>query len=392
MKAIKSINDTLATVGPAAKLALKMVKSVMTGILVMSALHGQVAAQQTDLSFPAAKALSAVVQVQSFMSDAFYQKHASNALQMGIKSLGSGGSTLIGSASGVVLSADGDILTNAHVLNGSDSLMVILPNRRAYHAILIGIDEDTDLALLKISENGLDYLELGDSDLVKIGEPVIAVGNPLDLTSTVTAGILSARYRALDNSMNPFLINSYLQSDAASNEGMSGSALVDRTGKLIGINSAIISTSGAFVGYAFAIPAGIVKKALHDLRAYGKVKHASLDISFSDMDNAQYKKHGTKNFPGVLINGVQKGGAGEQAGLRKDDIIVKFGQHPIIAASQLREMVAQFSPGDMIKIIILRKSQEMEFLVVFSAGNERTVKKWSTNRPAKSINSVNLKH
>jgi serine protease Do len=296
MKIIKNINNTLAAVEPAAKLALQIVKSVMMGIVFSILLHEPVAAQQTDLSFAAAKALSAVVQVQCFMSDAFYEKHASIATQMGIKSLGSGGSTLIGSASGVLVSSDGEILTNAHVLNGSDSLMVILPDHRAYKAILVGIDEDADLALLKISENGLDFLELGDPDLVKIGEPVIAAGNPLDLTSTVTAGILSARYRALDDSMNPFLINSYLQSDAASNEGMSGSALIDRSGKLIGINSAIISPSGAFVGYAFTITAGIVKKALHDLREYGRVKHASLDISFSDMHNVQSKKLGNKFF------------------------------------------------------------------------------------------------
>ncbi len=387
MKAIQNITNALAAVESTAKLP-KIVLLMMIGAFTILP-HGEVAAQQTDLSFAASKALSAVVQIQSFMSDCFYEKHASIATQMGIKSLGSGGSKLIGSASGVLLSADGYILTNAHILNGGDSLVVILPDRRAYHAVLTGVDDEADLALLKISENTLGFLEIGDSDLVKIGEPILAIGNPLELNSTVTAGILSARFRALDDSVDPFQINSYLQTDAASNEGMSGSALIDRSGKLIGINSAIISPSGAFVGYAFAIPSGIVKKALHDLKAYGLVKHAYLDISFSDMDYAQYKKHGIKKFSGVIINKVLKDGAGDQAGLRKDDVILKLEQHSIIAASQLRELVAQFAPGDIIKIIIQRETNEMEFKIALSGGSTHKTEKWTVSRPIK--NNLSLK-
>jgi S1-C subfamily serine protease len=351
-------------------------------------LDGQVSAQQTGLSSAASKALPAVVRVQSFVSDSMYAIHAAQATRIGIRSLGSAGSTLAGSASGVLVSPDGYIITNAHILNGGDSLAVILPDRSAYRAVLTGIDEEADLALLKIPANGLIFLELGNPDLVKIGEPVLAVGNPLDLTSTATAGILSARFRALDDAATPTQINSYLQTDAASNEGMSGSALVDQSGKLIGINSAIVSPSGAFAGYAFAIPAGLVKKAWHDLLAYGAVQHAYLDVSFSDMDAVQAKRLGTKNLTGVLINRVQTGGAGQRAGLRRDDIITGFDQHRIIAATQLRELLGQCTPGDSAKLIILRGSIEMPLSVALSASSVLQAENWRGDRPAKRTNGV----
>ena len=348
----------------------------------------QASAQQTDLSSAASKALPAVVRVQSFVSDSLYVKHAKLAARMGIRSLGSGGSTLAGSASGVLVSPDGYILTNAHILNGGDSLVVILPDRRTYHAVLTGIDNEADLALLKIAENGLDFLEPGNPDHVKIGEPVLAVGNPLDLTSTVTAGILSARYRALDDRTTPARINSYLQTDAASNEGMSGSALVDRSGKLIGINSAIVSPNGTFAGYAFAIPGGVVKKAWHDLLAYGIVRHAYLDVLFSDMDHVQYKKLDNKNLTGVLITGVQRAGAGERAGLRRDDVIVGFDQHQIIAAPQLRELLAQSAPGDSVKITVMRGSIALEIPVVLSGGKVDQARNLPGGWPATRTNRI----
>lgn len=356
--------------------------------LLMILLHGPAAAQQTNLSFAAAKALPAVVRVQSFMSDSFYMKRAEQVIRMGIRSSGSGGSTIIGSASGVLVSADGYIVTNAHILNGGDSLEVILPDRRALRGVLLGIDEDADLALLKVQENGLPFLELGDPELVKIGEPILAIGNPLDLTSTVTAGVLSARYRALDDPRTSNQINSYLQTDAASNEGMSGSALVDHSGKLIGINSAIVSPNGIFAGYAFAIPVGIVKKAWHDLLTYGTMHHVSLDLSFSDMDDMQHKRLQTKNFTGVLVNDVKHGGSGERAGLRRDDIITGFGQHPIIAASQLRELLAQASPGDRVELIIIRGNDKITMPVVLSAGSAGQAVKLPARWPAKRTNGV----
>lgn len=326
-------------------------------------------AQAADLRGAAAKALPAVVQVQSFYSDRVWDRHPER-VKLGLKASRTGSGALIGTASGVLLSADGYLVTNAHVLNGGDSLVVILPDRRAYRADLTGIDNAADLALLKIPENGLKFLELGDPDLVQIGDPVLAVGNPLELTSTVTAGILSARYRSLDDPFAPTLINSYLQTDAASNEGMSGSALVDRSGALIGINSAIISPTGTFAGYAFAIPAGLVKKAWHDLLRYGTVRHACLDLSFRDMDAGQAKRLGVKEVRGVLIGSLQAGGAGDRAGLQKDDIIIQLDRQRIDTAPQLRELLAQHMPGDQVKLTITRKLQEISVGVVLSPGRE----------------------
>lgn len=178
-----------------------------------------------------------------------------------------------------MLSADGDIMTNAHILAGGDSLVVILPDRRSFKAVLTGTDDAADLALLRIRAEGLPFLEPGDPDAVRIGDRVLAIGNPLQLTSTVTAGILSARFRSIDDPVDASLVNSYLQTDAASNEGMSGGALVDRGGKLIGIISAILSPTGTFAGYTFAVPADIVKKAWQELAHHGLVRHADAGIS-----------------------------------------------------------------------------------------------------------------
>lgn len=336
-------------------------------LILAALLPAGLCAQAPDLRDAAAKALPAVVQIQSFFSNRVWDRHP-ELVKLGVKASRADGGALIGTASGVLLSADGYLITNAHVLNGGDSLMVILPDRRAYRAALTGIDNAADLALLKISETGLKFLELGDPDLLHIGDPVLAVGNPLELTSTVTAGILSARYRSMDDPLASTLINSYLQTDAASNEGMSGSALVDRSGALIGINSAIISPTGTFAGYAFAIPAGMVKKAWHDLVSYGAVRHAYLDLSFRDMDAGQAKRLGEKNPSGVLIDSLQAGGAGDQAGLRIDDIIIQLDRQNIDTAPQLRELLAQHMPGDQVKLTVKRKLDEIGLSVTLSPG------------------------
>ncbi|MCQ6961587.1 S1C family serine protease [Mucilaginibacter aquariorum] len=342
------------------------------------------AAQSADLSYAAAKALPAVVRVQSYWSDSLNDVRAGQALRMGIKSSGANGSAMIGSASGVLLSPTGDIITNAHILNGGDSLVVILTDRRTYRARLTGMDEATDLALLQISENGLPFLELGEPSLVRVGEPVLAVGNPLELNSTVTSGILSARYRPIDEPETPGQVNSFLQTDAASNEGMSGSALVDRNGKLIGINSAIISPNGTFAGYAFAISADLVKKVWQDLSKYGRVQHAQLDITFQDMDDAQGKRLGTPNIQGVVITKVLKNGAGERAGLRKNDIISRFDQQNLICASQLRELLAQHAPDDRVALTVRRSQQELTVSVTLSVDHRIQSEKITLRKNRKS--------
>jgi serine protease Do len=331
-------------------------------------LHAQVLVTGTDLSYAASKAIPAVVRIQAFLSDSLLNVHPSLVMVMNIKPVKYGTGMLAGSASGVLVSADGYIITNNHILARGDSLMVILQDRRAYRAVLIGKDDNTDLALLKIPENALPFLEIGDPAVMHIGDPVLAVGNPFDLTSTVTAGILSARFRGLDSSPNSTEVNSYLQTDAASNEGMSGSALVDRTGKLIGVNSAIISPTWAFAGYAFAIPSGIVQKVWHDLVTYRRVRHAYLDVFFSDMDASQAKRLLAGNAGGVLIDSLERGGAGEHAGMRKDDIILQMDRQNINTAPQLRELLAQHAPGDKVELTIARKGDEITLAAVLSGG------------------------
>lgn len=355
-------------------------------------LYGQITISGGDLSYAASKALPAVVRVQSFISDSLHGVHPELAALKGIKPSVSGESLLAGNASGVLISSDGYIITNAHILNGGDSLSVILPDRRAYRAILAGIDNATDLALLKIPEKGLNFLELADPSLVNIGDPVLAIGNPLDLASTVTAGILSARFRALDGPIASTMVDSYLQTDAASNEGMSGSALVNRKGELIGINSAIVSATGTFAGYAFAIPAGLVKKAWYDLIAYGKVRHAYLDASFRDMDDSQARRLGTSKADGVRVDSVQQNGSGERAGLHKDDVIRRVDLQQINTAPQLREVLALHMPGDRIRLTIARGLNEFELIAVLSAGNtDESVNnrfRWRGVLPALRTNGV----
>ena len=318
-------------------------------------LYGQ---NPSELSDAAAKALPAVVQVQAFLSDSLWNSRPS-LYNKRVNPSRTGRAVPEGIASGVLLSADGQVMTNAHVLAGCDSVVVILQDRRSYLAVPTGSDGASDLALLKIAATGLSFLELGDPNLLRIGDPVLAVGNPLELTSTVTAGILSARFRSVEDPIDATMVNSYLQSDAASNEGMSGSALVDRNGKLIGINAAILSPTGYFAGYAFAIPSGLIKKAWQELALYGRVRHAGLDLVFSDMDATQARRLHAKSANGVLIDSLVRHGAGDHAGLRRDDILLQLDKVPLINAAHLREMLAQRSPGDSVMLTIERRGVEL---------------------------------
>lgn len=312
----------------------------------------------SELSIAAAKALPAVVQVQTYVSDSLWNRYPDLA-KKGVKPAISGSGFLMGSASGVLVSTNGQVITNAHVVEGGDSLVVILPDRRSFRAVLAGTDDATDLALLTIQGTGLPFLEFGDPNLLSIGDPVLAIGNPMELNSTVTAGILSARFRNVEDTFNISLVNSYLQTDAASNEGMSGSALVDRNGKLIGINAAILSPTGAFSGYAFAIPSGIVKKAWQELARNGRVQHAGLDMTFSDMDAVRAARLHAKNANGVLIESLVADGAADRSGLRRDDILLRFEQQPLYNSAHLRELLAQRSPGDRVTLNIERKGVEL---------------------------------
>ena len=280
---------------------------------------------------------------------------------------------VMGSGSGVILSEDGYIATNNHVVENASAIEVILPDRRAFTAQLIGRDPNTDLALLRIKSDKLPFVRLGNSDDVQVGEWVLAVGYPLSLNTTVTAGIISAKGRSIGiinrPSANSFedargnsAIESFLQTDAAINPGNSGGALVNTNGELIGINTAIASQTGSYAGYAFAIPVNLAKKILDDLKKYGSVKRGLLGVSFpSPAAEDQYLRQKGINpgtVKGVYIIDVQEGMAAARAGLREGDIIQSVDGIQITSSSEFSEWIARHRPGDVIKLTYLRDGKQ----------------------------------
>jgi len=343
-------------------------KRVMIMPILIWALTLRAQVPQSSINIAVSKALPAVVGVKSFISDSVLNRLPSVALLGGFPR-GTDG-LLAGNASGVIISANGYIITNAHVLAGGDSIDVTLPDRRNFRAVLAGIDDAANLALLKIPVASLPYLQPVDPDGMHIGDVVLAVGNPLGLNSTVTAGILSGRYRGIDQSLTISAVNSFLQTDAAINEGMSGSALINSRGELIGINSAIVSATGAFSGYAFAVPASFVRKAYEDILKYNKVRHGCLDGVFKDMTAAQAFRLGINSTAGVMIDSLAVDGAGFRAGLRKDDVILKLNGKPLNFSAQLREWLALHDPGVRIRLTVQRASRKLIISAVLSENKD----------------------
>jgi len=267
-----------------------------------------------------------------------------------------------GFGSGVIISSDGYIVTNNHVINDADKIEVTLNNRKVYQARLVGKDPSTDIALLKIDEENLPYLSFGNSEEVKVGEWVLAVGNPFNLNSTVTAGIISAKGRnnIIDYRKNP--IESFLQTDAAVNPGNSGGALVNVNGELIGINTAIASNNGTYQGYSFAVPSNIVRKVVSDLLEFGEVRRAYLGVSISDMDSKLAKENSMNEVKGVYVSAVNAGGSADEAGIRAGDIILSIQDYPVNSVSELQEQIAKYRPGDKVKVKYFRKGKEYEVL------------------------------
>ena len=262
-----------------------------------------------------------------------------------------------GFGSGVIISSDGYIVTNNHVIDGADSIQVTLNNNRSYPAIIIGRDPATDIALIKIKAENLPVIKFGDSDNLKIGEWVLAVGNPFNLTSTVTAGIVSAKGRSIDLD-GGYKLESFIQTDAALNMGNSGGALVNTKGELVGITSAIISPTGAYAGNSFAVPINIVKKTVDDLRQYGRAQRAVMGINIQEVTSDIAQKADLKNVSGVFVASVVPGSAAEKAGISAKDIIVKINDKNIETPAQLQENIAEHRPGDKIKITYFRNGKE----------------------------------
>jgi len=269
-----------------------------------------------------------------------------------------------GAGSGVIVSDDGYIVTNNHVIDGAANIDVVLNDRREFKARLIGRDPSTDLALLKIEAKDLTVIPFGNSDDVKIGEWVLAIGNPFNLTSTVTAGIVSAKARDINilDKRNGG-VESFIQTDAAVNPGNSGGALLDTKGYLIGINTAIASKTGSFTGYSFAVPVSIVKKVIADLTEYGTVQRAVLGAKIQEITAELASQYRLSKIEGVLISEVYENGAAKLAGIEKDDIIVKVESHVIHKISELQEQLNRYRPGDKVVFTVLRNNKPMEISV-----------------------------
>ena len=270
---------------------------------------------------------------------------------------------IIGGASGVILTPDGYIVTNNHVVKDADEIDVTLFNGKSYKAKIIGTDPQTDLALIKIDEKNLSFVAFGDSDKIEVGEWVVAVGNPFNLASTVTAGIVSAKARNINILKNQGAIESFIQTDAVMNPGNSGGALVTLEGKLIGINTAIATPTGVYAGYAFAIPVDIDKKVSNDLMNYSSVSRGFLGISIRDMDSKIAKEINIDRANGVYVDSVATNGAAKEAGVKAKDVIISIDGMETMTSSKLQEIVMRKRPGDKVKILLIRNGNERKELV-----------------------------
>lgn len=270
---------------------------------------------------------------------------------------------LVGFGSGVVLSDDGYIVTNNHVVDGADDIEVTFNDKRELKATVIGTDPSTDLALIKVDANDLHYLQYGNSDDVKVGEWVLAVGNPFNLTSTVTAGIVSAKARNINILGNGSSIESFIQTDAVVNRGNSGGALVNTNGELVGINAAIASHTGVYEGYSFAIPSNIVHKVVDDLIRFGEPQRAFLGVEIREMTPDLADELGQDNVNGVYIARVVENGGAAESGIESGDVITVVDGTGVNSLSQLLEVVGQHRPGDQVNVEVLRKNKRRSFNV-----------------------------
>lgn len=269
-----------------------------------------------------------------------------------------------GFGSGVIVTADGYIVTNNHVIDEADEVDVTLNDKRTFAAEVVGRDPSTDIAVLKIKATGLPYIRFGNSDAIRLGEWVLAVGNPFNLTSTVTAGIVSARGRSLGLLDNQYRIESFIQTDAALNQGNSGGALVNVRGELIGITTAIISPSGAYAGNSFAVPTSIVKKVYEDLKEFGEVQRGLMGVNITDVTSEIADRENLKEIKGVYLTGVIEDGAAKAAGLEEKDVIIAINGEPVETTADLQERVSRYRPGDKLEVTYLRKGKESKKNVV----------------------------
>lgn len=338
--------------------------------------YGNAMGAPSDFTLAAERSIPAVVHVKTVMApvnsgsifwDPFRDYFFGNPRGQQARSAGSG----------VIISDDGYIVTNNHVINNATNVEVTLDDKRTFSAKVVGTDPSTDIALLKVEEKNLPFLNISNSDEVKIGQWALAVGNPFNLTSTVTAGIISAKGRSisiLDD--RSFPIESFIQTDAAVNPGNSGGALVDLNGNLIGINTAIASSTGTYTGYSFAVPSNIVKKVTQDLLEYGAVQRGFLGVTISDINQQVADEKKLSSLNGVYVRSTNIGGAAEEAGLKEGDIITRINGISVSSVPQLQEQVGRYRPGDELEVTYLRgnKTYNTKLVLKNKQGNTRLAK------------------
>ncbi len=270
------------------------------------------------------------------------------------------------SGSGVILSRDGFIVTNNHVIDNAENIEVVLNDKRTFKAKLVGRDPSTDIALLKIEATDLPFIPFGNSDEVKVGEWVLAIGNPFNLNSTVTAGIISAKARNIQILNEQYAIESFIQTDAAVNPGNSGGALVNLKGELIGINTAIASKTGSYAGYSFAVPSSIAKKIVTDLIEFGEVQRAILGVGINELTEELATEKGIKEIKGVYIGQVYEKGAAEKAGIQAGDVILSINGVEVNSLSQLQEQVSKYRPNQQVDVVVNRNNSKKHFTVTLT--------------------------
>jgi len=329
--------------------------------------------QLGDFTFAAEKTINAVVHVKTQSTveyrnpiyDFFYGDRYKGESE-----------PVVGFGSGVIISPEGYIVTNNHVVENSDKVYIALNDKREYEAEIVGTDKSTDLAVIKVKADNLHFISFGNSDLLKVGEWVLAVGNPFNITSTVTAGIVSAKGRSMQIIQDNYRIESFIQTDAAVNRGNSGGALVNLKGELVVINTAIVSPSGGYVGISFAIPVSIVQKVVNDLIEFGVVQRAIIGVSIGDITADLAKEKKLDQLDGVYVTQVHNNSAAEVAGIETGDVITKINDIAVNSPAELQEQVGRYSPGDKIAVSIKRKDKMKQFEVTLRnlQGDTKVVK------------------
>ncbi len=329
-------------------------KKLLTAIILLTSLLGVKAQSAFDFSDVASQTIDGVVHIRTVQSrlTPLYQSFFGFYINQGMQRR-----EYSAYGSGVIISADGYIVTNNHVVQDAERISVTLNDKRVLQARLVGNDPATDLALIKIDATGLKPISFGNSDSARVGQPVLAIGNPFNLTSTVTAGIISAKARnmgIIDNTQGESPIESFIQTDAAVNPGNSGGALVDSKARLIGIVTAIASADGYYTGYSFAIPSNLAQKVTNDLKKYGHVQRGYLGVNVYEMTAEKAKQMGLSDVRGLLIGRIVPNAAADKAGLKRGDLLLSINYTEVNSFAEMMQELGRFAPGDHVRVTYYR--------------------------------------